>query len=150
MAEKPTPTTEPTAPPVHVIVAEDVLAGLKKSLREKLTIQVKSSYAALCDEHGWLVRLTPRVMEANKKFLSEDELESAGLHSMTKPLHRKHHLGALVGMVGMEPGEARVAKESELEDAGLEEVIHAVEVAEKNSVAVAKAAAKSAPKGEGK
>jgi hypothetical protein len=151
--------------PIHQKVAEAVVAKLPKKLRDKMTLTVKSSYTAIGDEDGWIVRLTPKILEASKKRLTEEQLDSSGLHGGNKPMHRPHHLGLLLAATSMEPGEARTAAETELTGGGLEEVAHAVEVgakplAKKTAVEKAhtpetplteankKAAAKAAAKGE--
>jgi hypothetical protein len=143
MAEKPA-----TEKPVHVVVAEDVLAKVKKSVREKLTLTPKSSYTAISDEHGWIMRVTPKVLEASKKRLTEEDLDKSGLHGGNKPMHRPHHLAGEVAVAAMEPGEARVAAEAELQGGGLEEVAAALELGAKPPKK--EPAAEAAPKDEGK
>lgn len=72
-------------------------------------------------------------------------MDAADLHGGTKPLHRPHHLGAALVVASMDDGEAKQAKESELQGGGLEEVARVVEVGAKapKAAATAKAEAKS-------
>lgn len=144
----PAPTKEPTDKPVHTVAAETVLAKVKKATRDKLTLTPKSSYTAIGDEHGWIMRITPKVLEANKKRLTEEDLDKSGLHGGNKAMHRPHRLAGEIAVAGMEPGEARVATEAELSGGGLEEVVHALEIGAKPPKK--EPAKKATPKGEGK
>ena len=134
--------------PVHTVAAENVLAKVKKATRDKLTLVPKSSYTAVADESGWIMRITPKVLEANKKRLTEEQLDSSGLHGGSKPMHRPHHLAGEIAVAAMEDGEARVAAEAELKGGGLEEVVHALELGAKPPKK--ELAAKPAPKAEAK
>jgi hypothetical protein len=113
---------------VHLRIAEEVLAKVKKSVRDKLTIDTKASYSAIRDSDTWLVRLTPKLLEANKKRITEEQLESAGLHEVLKDAyHRAHHLGVV-------PAAASGAEGEKIEEplgGGVEELARAVEVAAK-------------------
>jgi hypothetical protein len=117
---------------IHQQVAEKIVAGLKKPTRDKVTIVPKNSYTAIATEDGWFARCTAKICEFNKKRISEEGLEKLGLHGDgAKPFHRAHHVAALLSLAGMEDGEARVAKESDLTGVGLEEMVAAFEVAAK-------------------
>lgn len=117
----------------HQKIADNIVAGLKKSLREKLHITPKSSYSAIEDGDGWLVRLTPKIAEFNKRRITPDGLEEKGLIDTGKDgFHRKHHLA----VVPPDASAIAAAKEAgdEIEPpegAGLEEMIAAVELAAK-------------------
>lgn len=121
--------------PIHVTIAEEVVGKVKKAARERLSITSKSSYSIIEDEHSWICRLTPKVFEANKKRLTEEQLDAAGLHGGAKPMHRPHHLGARLALASVKDDAERKEMEKELEGGGLEEVAHAVEVGAKPSKA---------------
>lgn len=121
-----------TDTPIHQQAAEKIVAGLKKATRDKVTITPKSSYSIVSSDDGWFARVTPKIAEFNKKRITEEGLEKLGLHGDgAKPMHRVQHVSALLSLASVEDGEAKVAKESELQGVGLEEMVAAFEVAAK-------------------
>jgi hypothetical protein len=136
---------------IHQQVAEKIVAGLKKPLRDKITLTPKSSYTTVSTEDGWFARVTPKITEFSKKRISEEGLEKLGLHGDgAKPFHRAHHVAALLSLAGMEDGEAKVAKESDLTGVGLEEMVAAFEAAAKPPKNAPAAKGEQGKGGEGK
>jgi hypothetical protein len=76
--------------PVHQRVAEAVVGTLTPAYRKKVALVAKGSYTVLDAEGGWLARITPKVVEFNKKRIDEAKLKESGLTKPTKPFHFKH------------------------------------------------------------
>lgn len=77
--------------PAHLKVAEDVLKKVSPATRKRLKLTAKGSYTIVADETGWVVRITQRIAEFNKKRVQSKALTDAGMTEIGKDdFHRLH------------------------------------------------------------
>jgi hypothetical protein len=117
---------------IHTIVAESVIG---KAAGTGLKLDRKSSYTIITDAAGWIVRVTPKVAEFNKKRFDAKILTEAGLDREGKDeFHRIHYAGrrlAALSEASKEGATEEVKKEAEAVPAspGVDELASAVDKA---------------------
>lgn len=120
--------------PAHLKAAEDVLKKVSPATRKRLKLTAKGSYTIVADETGWVVRITQRIAEFNKKRVQPKALTDAGMTEIGKDdFHRLHGVAVAAAAASNGKGEdkAKAKGEDEPVGPGAEVVAKAVGVAAK-------------------
>lgn len=134
---------------IHQIVAESVIG---KASTSGLKLAGKSSYTIITDAAGWIARVTPKVVEFNKKRFDGATLAGAGLDREGKDeFHRIHYAGRKLAALSAASAkdateEVKLEAEKVPTSPGVDELAKAVDAAKPLAKKEAKPKAKSSKK----